>query len=224
MLGVFAFVTTPISAQTIRYEQNGRQETYDLKSGKHSQLSRERTKIPWDEPGKISGVPGVLENRATDLPEKRKARATLTHRGRTPSPTTSVATKQRPQIAKPASRKPKHSTPEGAEEAVVAVSPTPPEPPTLNAEYGREAQAKMIAQFKARALAEEQRRFEVERNTDRHARVQLAPERQADRSPAIQTTAGPDYGIPSVTDAHPTRPRWKQSICRLLFFGGLRGC
>src|SRR5215212_7721322 len=49
------------AAQTITHEVNRRPYTYDFKrSGAKN--------IPWDEPGKIYGVPGVDDRRGTSLP------------------------------------------------------------------------------------------------------------------------------------------------------------
>src|SRR5215212_6909716 len=49
------------AAQTITHEVNRRPYTYDFK--------RSGAKyIPWDEPGKIYGVPGVDDRRGTSLP------------------------------------------------------------------------------------------------------------------------------------------------------------
>ena len=90
-------------AQTIQHEVNGQPRTFDFKQGAPAPsasgqsiatplprrqrpsaagLPRGPKNIPWDEPGKISGVPGVQENAATNLPGVR-GKASRAQRART---------------------------------------------------------------------------------------------------------------------------------------------
>ena len=212
------------SAQTIQHEVNGQPRTFDFRQGAPATsaarqpiaaplprrqqpagagLPRGPKNIPWDEPGKISGVPGVQENAATNLPAVRgtaaRARRARTEArveeaaGSMPQPVESHrpdgAAEARIRQGQPAAL----TTPEAAETLKATAAPVPrrdsPDNAPTPAEAARlreeaEAKARIIADARARALAEEQRRLDLERSKDRHAR-------RLDQPPAGEATGRP---------------------------------
>jgi hypothetical protein len=222
----FAMGLGGAGAQSIRHEVNGQAYTYDFKqqrsaAGPDAVVAQAPRKprsraaepsrgqgIPWDEPGKISGVPGVLENTATSLPVQRAGRASSDARR-------TRAARVAPDAQNPADAKEKegqtpdapspHRAEPGADahvrpsQTAEPVRPAPAQAPRQGplqdaaaaADVAKarsdeaEARARIIAEAKARALAEEQRRIEIERSKDRHVRRAEPP------APAA-ASAGPE--------------------------------
>jgi hypothetical protein len=237
VLTLFAFVSGS-AAQTIRYEQGGRLETYDFKSGQRSDLPRGPTNIPWDEPGKVTGVPGVLEKPATSLRGKRNVQRVR------PRKKDDASDRRSGDEAKHQSRV-RAGRAEVRDRTLKARSNgqghvggrdmgSPHQPPskqqTASAANEAEARAKIIEQFRANALAQEQRRLEAERSGDRHlGGMPPIIEVQSEQAGAIEIR--PDPGQTSgvftgQSDSTPrsNRPSWKRSVCRMLLFGVLPGC
>ena len=211
-------------AQTIQHEVNGQPRTFDFKQGAPAPsasgqsiatplprrqrpsaagLPRGPKNIPWDEPGKISGVPGVQENAATNLPGVR-GKASRAQRARTEArveegagSASQAVESRRPDGGVDARIRQGQSDPltppEAAETFKPAAAPIPrrdsPDNAPTPAEAARlreeaEAKARIIADARARALAEEQRRLDLERSKDRHAR-------RPDQQSAGEATARP---------------------------------
>jgi hypothetical protein len=239
ILTLFAYVSGA-AAQTIRYEENGQQRTFQFKNSEVSgagtkprqgDLPRGPKNTPRDAPGKISGVPGVLENPATNLPENLAARRNKLSRKRT-LPKNAVATEVE-QPPRPRPRRPEPAAPSADVRHVDDPKAPPSGPelsqsPTTSALEESEARSRMIEQFRARALMEEQRRLESERSRDRHAQSPRGPatteieKQQAQATQIVSAPAGSSIG--DDPGARPNQPGWRQSICRMLFFGALPGC
>jgi hypothetical protein len=210
-LFIFNGLLAEALAQTIRHEVNGQTRTFDFKQGGSAgeqsiatplprrqrpagtELPRGPRNIPWDEPGKISGVPGVQENTATSLPGTR-ATASRPRRVRTEAKVAPVeegagGAPQRVEPLRPdggADARIRYGQPDAlkAPDALPTAEAFKPAPAprrdgidsaAASAEAARqreeaEAKARIIADATARALAEEQRRLDLERSRDRHAR------------------------------------------------------
>jgi hypothetical protein len=250
------------SAQTIRYEEGGRQQTYDFTSGQQASTreganarKRERStrptrgdlprgpkNIPWDEPGKISGVPGVLENSATSLPEKSSLRRARRKENRGPKVLTGSETEHKlqarqeppPQPPDASAKAPSHGPgqkdfgePGGRPTALTSNAQTD----TARAEdHNAETRAKLIEKPRASAWAEEQRRLEAEKSRDRHApssvpRPTNESTKEAGRATRIQPDPDHTGAVTAAQDtARPERSGWMRGACRMLFFGALPGC
>jgi hypothetical protein len=219
------------AAQTITHEVNGRPYTYDFKRSGAKNL-------PWDEPGKIYGVPGVDDRRGTSLP------AALTTTAR--KPVAAGQTRVRIPVGQ-GSDAAQHDKAEvrvstrdlplpGKRETLPATDRAQGHQPAVTSpSLGKDAlsadeaeiRAKIIADSAAKALAEEQRRLAVEKSRDRRA-----PYSEARSSSALPVVTGPDPATTgTIASATPDRdepvlapePRAstdrKGGICRLLFFG-----
>lgn len=226
------------AAQTIRHDVNGQTQTYDFKqqgSAKApkgqatssprqqrplaAELPRGPKNIPWDEPGKISGVPGVLENSSTDLPNRRAAAKNPSPSRRARAETHIAPAEAEPPKQGPAriESSPRRRSEDGGEAQVrnsppgvakPAPSPAPrretPDEGTSTPEMAKarsddaEARAKIIAEATARARAEEQRRLELERSKDRHAR---RVEPQATGEATVRPGETPSQPDPASTGA-----------------------
>jgi hypothetical protein len=254
------------AAQTIRYEEGGRARTYEFNPGQQApaedaanprkrqrastkpasgELPRGPRNIPWDEPGKISGVPGVLENSATSLPDKRAPRhARPKHNGSASNKVlTSAETEPKPR----ARREPAPQLPDAGAQAP-ARSPgstdieqgARPPASTSNGhvetakteDHSAGARAQLIEKLRASAWAEEQRRLEAERSRDRRAPGSgLRPSTEGNKETArtIRVQPDPDHtgtlrAAPEDSAAAPEQPGWTRRMCRMLFFGALPGC
>ena len=215
-----------------------------------TELPRGPKNIPWDEPGKRSGVPGVMENSATDLPATRAAHAP----GKTEKrPVRAVAVpvpkaeEAAPARARAERSGQKHDIPakalgyaatEQQEEPrkvpveVIRVAPQPPSqsartetPQSTSDPVAAETRAKLIEQFRAKALAEEQRRMQAEQSRDRHARradQTAQPRSKGDPEITGAVTAAPDADAELA--AQPKTSGLKQGVCRLLLFNLVPGC
>jgi hypothetical protein len=210
-----------------------------------TELPRGLRNIPWDEPGKVSGVPGVMENSATDLPTTGGARTVRKTESRRPR----AAERTAPKVEEPAAarvrpervvRRPdigtkalsytatgdeETSVPRKVPVQVIRVSPEPPahsaRAEAAVAAPDAEARAKLIEQFRAKALAEERRRLEAEQSRDRHARAQAAqPRSKSDPEVTGAVTAAPE----TAASEQQKTSGLKQGVCRMLFFGILPGC
>lgn len=218
-----------------------------------TELSRGAKNIPWDEPGKLSGVPGVMENSATDLPsahsdrparkaEKRRVRTAAEPPPRVEHPAPARArperSAQRPDLPADAlgytaTRQEDSSEPRKVPVEVIRVPAQPPQAAGARAETPQpasdaaaaEARARLIEQFRAKALAEEQHRLQAEQSRDRHAR----------RADPVQTAQPRAKGDPEVTGAVTTASETssvpeqktsglKQGVCRMLLFNLVPGC
>jgi hypothetical protein len=226
---VFAWITGS-AAQTIRYEEDGRQHIFDFKKSRQ------------DKPGTISGVPGVLENAATSLPENRSRPARQNEgserRARSQKPAGSETVQRTPKAParqRQIEEEPSHSG-RGNPEAKVTGSIAPTNATSKKQDQtphgsddDAQARARLIEQFKASALAEEQRRLQAERNRDRHIRTSGTPLTHSEPTRAAQAEAEADpTGTVSAFAENGSStsetPAWKRSVCRLLFFGVLPGC
>jgi hypothetical protein len=216
-----------------------------------TELPRGPKNIPWDEPGKRSGVPGVNENSATDLPADRTARAPRKAEKRpVRAAVVSVPKADEPAPARPhaemPARKPdipgtalgyaasetQHDDPRKVPVQVIRVAPQPqPASQSARAETAQpapdplatEARAKLIEQFRAKALADEQRRLQAEQSKDRHARrtdQAAQPRSKGDPEVTGAVTAAPDAS----PAAEQTTSGLKQGVCRLLLFNLVPGC
>jgi hypothetical protein len=253
---------TGAAAQTIHYEQDGQHRTFQFKQNsapettRQGELPRGPKNIPWDEPGKMSGIQGLPENPAMSVSEKvstrrvnlKKKRAALEAAARpvksgkntaaraTPARERSgsekaipAETKQQPkrraQRLEP-TEKPlqlRHSDPA----ASLRTQPTTQFQPTgaLDEPQNR---AKIIEQWRASSAAEEQRRLENETRRGHLAQSSGLPSSRDVQEEQVRTTqigpepasSGPDGGRAAQTK----KPEWRRSICRILFFGALRGC
>jgi hypothetical protein len=258
------------AAQSIRYEKDGRPQTYEFKPqpgeatpGDRTAATRQnarsnrptpgglpggRKNIPWDEPGKFSGVPGVFENSATSLPARhgtKPARHTQKGAAQTRSAGAGEQEQTRSRLGQadkePDGNSRTHASPPDAEPngipaAGVRSHGHPGDGQQAEtakaADIAAETRAKVIEQFRARALAEEQRRLDIEKNRNRRARPGEAsaaelgngnPEQQR------QVQADPDYTgtvttAPSNAAARSEKSGLKGGVCRMLFFGLLPGC
>jgi hypothetical protein len=254
-------------AQTIRYDDGGRARTYEFNPGQQGvaegatnprrrqrastkrgsvDLPRGPRNIPWDEPGKISGVPGVLENSATSLPEKRAARPVRPkHNGGSSNKVLMGAaeTESKPR----ARREPPPQLPDASAKAPSygsgqkdIGSAARPIAPTSNAQadnaktedHHGEPRAQLIEKLRASAWAEEQRRLEAERSRDRRAPSsgpRPSIEGNKDTARTIRVQPDPDHtgtvtAAPQEGTAAPEQPGWMRRMCRMVFFGALPGC
>ncbi len=252
------------AAQTIRYEEGGRARTYEFKPGQQGaaqeaanprkrqrastkpasgDLPRGPRNIPWDEPGTISGVPGVLENSATSLPEKRAPRvARPKHNGGSSSKVVTGAAEMEP---KPRGRRePPPQLPDASAKALVH-SPGQKDieqgaAPTRNGQaetartedHNAEARAQLIEKLRASAWAEEQRRLEAERSRDRRA-LSSGPrpsvEANTETARPIGVQPDPDHtgtltALSQGGAVAAEQPGWMRRMCRMVFFGALPGC
>ena len=220
------------AAQTITHEVNGRPYTYDFKrSGAKN--------IPWDEPGKIYGVPGVDDRRGTSLPAAlsrtaRKPVAAGLARTRTPAGQSGdaaqhdkaevrVRTPDLPFSGKQVETLPATDRAQGLQQPAVTSPPFAKD--TLSADEA-EIRAKIIADSAAKALAEEQRRLALEKSRDRRAPYSEARSSSVlpvtEQDPATTgTLASGTLGRAEPVLAPETRASTdrKGGICRLLFFG-----
>jgi len=287
------------AAQTIRHEVNGRAHTYEFKqpvqdgvppdrrrspakgAGKSralmAELPRGTKNIPWDEPGRGGGLPGVHKNDRTSLPVRpRRAKRPLSaERSRAVSGVEGaevpVGKRAGTETEIPKSRVEGADDPPlsghqmdatGAAILMRGHTLAPRQEDALDEGRAKaradeaEARAKMIAEARDRALAQEQRRLEIERKRDR-ARPQEPLSAPDPSNPALppllqqepastgsigagrashtaamsggdpngaQTPAG---GAPlpvDPTSAPSGSPTWKDGVCRLLFFGAVKGC
>jgi hypothetical protein len=259
------FAGTDIAAaQSISYEQNGRLQTYEFKpqqgeattggrltaakpnvrSNRPAALSRGSKNIPWDEPGKISGVPGVLENSATNLPARpARTSSRYTHKGtaRAAQQTGSIGSGEPDKSARhesdtgPETSNWPHASQAAVEPHEGHVRAHGSAAESLQAESTKapdaaaEARAEIIARFRAKALAEEQRRLDVEKNRDRHARPGEPSPAALGNAEQRHAQADPDYtgaitSAPRSSAARSGKSGLKDGVCRMFFFGLLPGC
>jgi hypothetical protein len=254
------------AAQSIRYEKDGRPQTYEFKPqpgeatpGDRTAATRQnarsnrptpgglpggRKNIPWDEPGKFSGVPGVFENSATSLPARhgtKPARHTQKGAAQTRSAGAGEQEPTRSRLGQ-ADKEPDSNSRTHAGQLDADASGVPAagirspgegqQAETPKADVAAETRAKVIEQFRARALAEEQRRLDIEKNRDRRARAgessPAGPENgNAEQQQQVQ--ADPDYtgtvtAAPSNAAARSEKSGLKGGVCRMVFFGLLPGC
>lgn len=279
-------------AQTIRHEVDGRAHTYEFKqstsdgrrtptkaqaSGKGraitAELPRGPKNLPWDEPGKISGLPGVQENERTSLPIRSKRRGHGEPRAasiieRVDVPVRKRAGTESGSLLSPlegADAPPIRRLPRNVAEDPVQTQGQTLAPRQEGAlDDGRtkaradeaEARAKMIAEARDRALAQEQKRLDLERRRDRarpseplsaslpshqstpqpqqepastgsiatgrtgHAAAAIGGDQSGAQTQADRTALNPAATPPAL----PGTPTWKDGVCRLLFFGAVKGC
>jgi hypothetical protein len=211
-----------------------------------TELPRGAKNIPWDEPGKLSGVPGVLENSETDLPatHARAARKAERRRARAAETAATVedvaAPRAQPERSVRRHDPPAHALsyaptqqddnePRKVPVQIIRVSPEAhPQAARADAQdatdaAAAQARAKLIEQFRAKALAEEKRRLEAEQSRDRFAR-------RADAAAPPRSKSDPDItgAVTTAPEAEPA-PQQKtsglmQGMCRMLFFNILPGC
>jgi hypothetical protein len=142
--------------------------------------------IPWDEPGKRAGVPGIDEHSGAKAPPRGGRRA---DRGRRAPEAPVTGTAEQAPNAQTRAEQPRPSRDAGAraeadgEQRSRTAEEDRAERRRLEeearakaegeararAEAEAEARARMIAQMRAKALAEEQRRLETEKSRDRFA-------------------------------------------------------
>jgi hypothetical protein len=249
VLGALAMLLGPMlgnaAAQTITHDVNGRPYTYDFKrqgQGQSALAQRSSSKnIPWDEPGKISGVPGVDDRRGTNLPPALTTAArkpAATDQLRTPTATRErqdrhsggAAQSEKVEVRAKTSDDafwPKHletnpavQRAQGFHQPVVR---SPAAKDTLSTQNdGADIRAKVIAESAAKALAEEQRRLALEKSRDRqtpYLEARSSPVlSEAEQGPA--TTGTIAAGVPGPAEpALAPASRASTGICRLLFFG-----
>ena len=246
-------LATGAAAQTIQSDGAGQPRTFEFtsagkiveagdKSARRSggrraarsgpELPRGPKNIPWDEPGKVSGVPGVLDNPATDLPQ-RSARPRRQHAVRSPAAEPHEAPASPAQAAVPHSAAQKDA---GTATPVVtqslprrdpdgpAVSSSATEESVKAAAEEAEARARVIERLKAAALAEEQRRLEAEKSRDRFRRGSGPRPSDLSQASAPQRAPEPDHtgtvaAAPEIAPAAKTGG-WVDRVCRLILFGG----
>jgi hypothetical protein len=217
VLTLFAFVSGS-AAQTIRYEQGGRLETYDFKSGQRRDLPRGPTNIPWDEPGKITGVPGVLEKPSTSLQEKRNVQRVRPRKRDDASDRRLGADAKHQSRVRAGRAEVRHRTlkarSKGQDHVGGRDMGSPHQPAgkqhTASAANEAEARAKIIAHFRANALAQEQRRLEAERSRDRHLGSSGMPpiiEVQSEQAGAAEIRPDPGQSSGVFTGQSDSAPR-----------------
>ena len=264
------FSAKDAAAQRITHEVGGKQHTYEFNQRndqgarserqpgrKKSQapwkpqyappLARGPKNIPWDEPGRNAGVPGLDKNprslsasRAASR-EHPSGRGPVQADGRPESRDDSgiQASVERPPRGEfVTGDAPTATAPRGGaleRDHIGATAPNSHEAGRIREQAGvakpqdanAEKHAEIIAEARSRASAEEQRRLERERSRDRH-------ERPAEPRPRVDGT-GPvalDPADPATTGAiapraaqpAPARPAWRSGICRAILFGMLPDC
>jgi hypothetical protein len=263
------------AAQTISHDVNGRAYTYDFKRQAQAslpsegqarptptkgspkprpsgtELPRGPRNIPWDEPGKILGVPGVDDNPATNLSIARSNAAkkpASARQVRVQAPSGRDHVSERREAAPEGgallnakapddalSRNPRGVTPktnqtQGPSEVIPDSPPAIERSPAPQLDEA-EVRAKIIAEAAAKALSEEQRRLALERSRDRRSR-HLEPASSSapsltEQHPASTGSTGAAKATDTELSLDPSpqsNPNREGGVCRTLFFGLLPGC
>jgi len=250
VFGTLAMLLGPMlgdaAAQVITHEVNGRPYTYDFKRQSALAQRSSAKNIPWDEPGKIRGVPGVDDRRGTSLPPALTTRASKPVAMGQPRTRTSSRQKRDGQSGEAAQsetaevpvrtpddalrRKHLETDPavdraQGFHQPADGTPATGKDTPSTRNDEA-EIRAKIISDSAAKALAYEQRRLALERSRDRRA-----PYSEARSSPVLPETEQDPATTGTLASGTPARAEpvlapetranadRKGGICRLLFFG-----